>query len=86
MMGLGSYPAVSLVEARRFREKTKAQLRAGTDPLTHQRDQQAAEKEIHDNTLYKVAKDWFTVKQSTVSVNTDRILTHPAKVKLTHPL
>ncbi|MEN3257608.1 integrase domain-containing protein [Sodalis endosymbiont of Spalangia cameroni] len=67
MMGLGPYPAVSLAEVRRFREKAKAQLRAGTDPLTHQRDQQAAEKEIHGNTLYKVAEDWFTVKKSTIS-------------------
>ena len=57
-MGLGSYPAVSLAEARRERDKWAEHLRAGTDPISErERQRQAAAEELNseDPTLEDLA-------------------------------
>ena len=57
-MGLGSYPVVTLAEARRERDKWAEHLRSGVDPITerdHQRQIAADEMNREDPTLEDLA-------------------------------
>lgn len=59
-MGLGAYPAVSLADARRDREKWASVLQQGRDPITERKAQMEAarlEMERHDPTLESLAQD-----------------------------
>ncbi|QYM91351.1 integrase domain-containing protein [Dickeya zeae] len=60
----GSYPALSLADARQMREAAKALLEKGTDPQFHQQQQREQEQAISLNTFAKVAADWYEVKKS----------------------
>jgi len=56
-MSLGTYPAISLAEARRRREKARAQIIQGDDPLATK----AAKRQASANTFERVARDWYEV-------------------------
>jgi integrase len=60
----GSYPALSLADARQMREAAKALLEKGIDPQFHQQQQREQEQAISLNTFAKVAADWYEVKKS----------------------
>lgn len=60
----GSYPAVSLAEARQRREAAKALISKGIDPQFHQQQQREQEQAINLNTFAKVSADWYEVKKS----------------------
>ena len=63
--GLGSFPSVSLTQARKTAETYRALLAQNIDPQTHK----VAEQTRHSNTLRQVAKSWFEIKKSSVTVN-----------------
>lgn len=80
MLSLGTYPAVSLADARGRRDEVRKQLAAGVDPSTLRKDQkraraarQAVEKAISKGeavagTFEAVAREWLaTVHQAKVS-------------------
>lgn len=74
-MGLGSYPAVSLAEARRERDKWAEQLRTGTDPITERdRQRQIIADEINkeDPTLSDLALLTFEAKKAGLRGGGDR--------------
>ncbi|NPE59302.1 tyrosine-type recombinase/integrase [Dickeya dadantii] len=60
----GSYPAISLADARQMREAAKALLEKGIDPQFHQQQQREQEQAISLNTFAKVSSDWYEVKKS----------------------
>lgn len=61
-LSFGSYPTVSLAEARAAREDAKRLLQAGTDP-GKERDQKEREKrDAAANTFEKLAREWHSVK------------------------
>ncbi|WP_350313763.1 integrase domain-containing protein [Dickeya fangzhongdai] len=60
----GSYPALSLADARQMCEAAKALLEKGIDPQFHQQQQRKQEQAISLNTFAKVAADWYEVKKS----------------------
>ncbi|ASN85267.1 DUF4102 domain-containing protein [Pectobacterium versatile] len=60
----GSYPAISLADARQMREATKALLEKSIDPQFHQQQQREQEQAINLNTFAKVSADWYEVKKS----------------------
>lgn len=63
----GSYPAVTLAEARCLRDECKRLLAAGEDPMAVRKsEKQRREKEEQEKILtYRyVAEDWFQTKQS----------------------
>jgi integrase len=62
---LGSYPAVSLVDARTERDKAKALLAAGRDPAVERRIADKAKEDESANTFRNVAKAWFDKKRPT---------------------
>lgn len=70
MVGLGSYPAVSLADARRKREEARALLVAGVNPAVHLRAQRAAVVERAANSFGAIAAEWFTENAHRLSPGT----------------
>ncbi len=62
--GLGAYPEVSLQQARLARDKVRAQLREGKDPIDQRRDARAAKQRETDGAFEKVAERWLARKAS----------------------
>lgn len=60
----GSYPEVTLVEARTLREAAARQLRNGTDPSEDKRQRSAAHLARAGATFETVANDWFASQQA----------------------
>ncbi|KML66438.1 integrase domain-containing protein [Pectobacterium peruviense] len=60
----GSYPAISLADARQMREAAKALLEKSIDPQFHQQQQREKEQAINLNTFAKVSADWYELKKS----------------------
>lgn len=62
-MALGSYPDVSLADARRERDKGREVLRSGVDPVIARQDAkeaaQAAKRVALENNFEAVARAWF---------------------------
>lgn len=58
-LALGVYPAVSLAEARKERDKARKRLGAGIDPSAHKRAQKAVRITNAENTVEVVAREWY---------------------------
>jgi integrase len=59
MLSLGSYPVVSLADARRKRDEVRALLSAGINPAAHMRAQRAAIVDRAANSFSAIAAEWF---------------------------
>lgn len=69
-ISFGSYPALSLLEARLKRQAARALLVKDIDPKTHKAEYDDSKKEELSNTLSLVAHNWFELKKTKVSPNT----------------
>lgn len=58
-LALGVYPAVSLAQARKDRDKARETLAAGDDPAQVKRSAKAARELGEANTLEQVARQWW---------------------------
>lgn len=58
-LSLGSYPAVSLSEARRARDSAKEELRQGIDPGVQKKVALYANVSASSNTFERIARDWW---------------------------
>jgi integrase len=68
-LSFGSYPSVSLAEARKQRDAAKELLAKSIDPKEHRDDHKLQSAEANNNTLEHIASQWLEVKKSTVSEN-----------------
>jgi integrase len=68
-LGLGSYPDLSLSDARKKAQALNTVLAKGIDPKEYREEQQRKSAEAHANTLEQVARQWLTLKQPKVSVS-----------------
>ena len=68
-LSFGSYPAISLAEARSKRNETRELLAKDIDPKEHRDEKSRLNDIAHNNTLEHIAKKWLEVKKSTVSDN-----------------
>ena len=66
-IGLGSYPAVSLADARKKRDAAKELLADNIDPKEHKDDLVRQQQEKLSNTFEQVAANWYQVKKTEVS-------------------
>jgi integrase len=66
-LSFGSYPSISLAEARKQRDAAKELLAKDIDPKEHRDDANRQKAEATSNTLEYVASQWLEVKKSTVS-------------------
>ncbi|WP_347269932.1 tyrosine-type recombinase/integrase [Rhizorhabdus histidinilytica] len=61
-LSFGSYPAVTLNDARKARDKAKALLAAGRDPAIEKRVEVRAQIAESENTFRALAERWFELK------------------------
>lgn len=66
-MGLGSYPAISLAQARELHREARTLVKKGDDPIEARQDgreERAAEREREQQTFKLVASDWLETNRS----------------------
>nr|WP_075187691.1 integrase arm-type DNA-binding domain-containing protein [Teredinibacter haidensis] len=68
-LSFGSYPEISIAEARGKRQAARELLAKDTDPKEHRDEQTLINETSHSNTLQHVASQWLEVKKSKVSAN-----------------
>ncbi|QBF81958.1 DUF4102 domain-containing protein [Shewanella maritima] len=66
-LGLGTYPEISLAQARQSRLDARKLVAANIDPKEHRDTVQKAAEQEQLNTLEKVANDWFLIKKTKVT-------------------
>lgn len=71
---LGSYPDVSLANARAKRASSRELLAKDIDPKEHKDDHHREQLLIASYTLKSVAEDWFAVKKTTITEVTAKSL------------
>lgn len=67
MIGLGSFPAISLSDARESRNTFLKLLAKGIDPQIHEKQMVEDKKISSDSIFTNVAANWFTLKSSSVT-------------------
>ncbi|WP_426370562.1 integrase domain-containing protein [Pseudocolwellia sp. HL-MZ7] len=73
-MGFGTYPEVSLAEARKKRVAARELLAKDIDPKEHKDDKHREQLLYASNTFKSVATDWFAIKKTTIAENTAKSL------------
>lgn len=68
-IGFGTYPAVSLLEARKLRDEARSLLAKNIDPKEHRDKEYAQQEQAYSNTLEAVATAWFEIKKSSITEN-----------------
>ncbi|WP_105257911.1 integrase domain-containing protein [Pseudoalteromonas sp. T1lg88] len=69
-LSLGSYPEVSLADARKRKIAARELLADGKDPKLEKEQQQRADKLELETTLMSVAQTWFEVKKTRIAEST----------------
>lgn len=75
LLAAGTYPEVSLANARDRREQARKLLANGVDPGQHKKAQKAARVEASANNFEVIAREWFD------KFSSDWALTHSSKIK-----
>ena len=69
LLSLGTYPDVSLKDARERRDKARKRVAAGIDPSEHRKAKNAARTERAANSFEVVAREWFSKHAPSWSIN-----------------
>lgn len=62
LISFGSYPEISLQQARKQRDEARELIKQGIDPQEHKAEQEQRKQEEISSTFIKIAADWFKVK------------------------
>jgi len=73
-LGLGSYPDVSLADARKKRASAKELLADDIDPKEHRDDLHRSMALAANHTFQNVTANWFDIKKSKITENTAKSL------------
>jgi hypothetical protein len=68
-ISFGSYPDLSIADARKKRDSAKSLLANEIDPQEHRESQRQDHANAHTNTLEHVASHWLELKKSSVSLD-----------------
>lgn len=66
-MSFGSYPALSLAQARKLRDTANEQLAEKTDPSERRKELALSQQLAQNNTLIAISAMWFEIKRNQVS-------------------
>lgn len=72
ILALGTYPSISLKDARELRDKYKSMIAKNIDPneeKKQQKEQNIIEEKRKDNTFHKVSQEWHSNYKTEVSEN-----------------
>ncbi|MBE0597933.1 MAG: integrase arm-type DNA-binding domain-containing protein [Desulfuromonadales bacterium] len=75
LLSLGTYPEVSLAEARAKKDAARKQVAAGVDPSEARKEERLADAERGANTFEVVARDWLTRFSATRAETTQKMIT-----------
>lgn len=73
-IGFGTYPEISLADARKKRIESREQVAQGIDPKEYKDELAAKAKIAAGNTLKNVAKNWFDIKKTKIAETTSKSL------------
>ena len=73
-ISFGTYPEISLAQARKKRTEAKELLAQDIDPKEHRDDKHREQILAASHTLQSVAIDWFAIKRTTIAENTAKSL------------
>ena len=59
LLALGSYPAISLQEARQARDEAKTAIKRGIDPVRERQQEKAKAKQAAENTFEVIAREYI---------------------------
>ncbi|SCC12747.1 Integrase [Gilliamella bombicola] len=62
LISFGSYPEVSLQQARKQRDEARELIKQGIDPQEHKAEQEQLKQETIGNTFYSMAERWLKFK------------------------
>ena len=68
-LSFGSYPEISIADAREKRKTARELLAKSIDPKEHRDEQALLDETLHNNTLQHIASQWLEVKKSKVTAN-----------------
>ncbi|MGF1869688.1 integrase domain-containing protein [Photobacterium indicum] len=68
-LSLGSYPHLSLANARKSAFEAKELIAQGVDPKEYRDKQKSEEKAITEHTFFNIASEWFELKKHTITEN-----------------
>ncbi|PKI01909.1 integrase domain-containing protein [Glaciecola sp. 33A] len=66
-ISFGTFPIVSLKQARDSRDGSRVLLSQDIDPKSHRENTKRQLQQEHSNTLQKVATEWFAVKETSLT-------------------
>ncbi len=72
LMSFGTYPEVSLSQARERRSEARKLIADGIDPLQVRADENQHQKDVLENTFQRVASEWLS-KQGTLAESTRKL-------------
>ena len=70
LLTFGSYPAVTLEQARKMRDEAKSQKAVGVDPCVARREEKAERMTVAKNTFEAVTREWMEVHATKVKPQT----------------
>jgi len=73
-IGFGTYPEISLANARKKRDHARELIANNIDPKEFKDDKHREQLLSASNTFKSVATDWFTIKKTTIAENTAKSL------------
>ncbi|WP_199544755.1 tyrosine-type recombinase/integrase [Paraburkholderia kururiensis] len=76
LLALGTYPAVTLKDARDRREEARKKLAAGYDPGEARKAQKKAEKDKATNSFEVVAREWFQLTKGKWEAEYAKLIMH----------
>jgi integrase len=85
-LGLGSYPEVTLAEARKKRAEARKLLASDIDPKEDRDTKNLAQKNLLSNTFESVAASWFQIKAKKVTPDTGGRIWNSIENHLLHDL
>ncbi|TVL32936.1 integrase domain-containing protein [Shewanella xiamenensis] len=68
-IGLGTYPEISLAQARQLTLENRALVAQGIDPKEHRSQKRLEEQSVTEHTLFNVASQWIETKKHSVTAD-----------------
>lgn len=66
---MGTYPEISLAQARQLTLENRALVAQGIDPKEHRSQKRLEEQSITEHTLFNVASQWIETKKHSVTAD-----------------
>ncbi|WP_026596093.1 Arm DNA-binding domain-containing protein [Methylohalobius crimeensis] len=61
LLAVGTYPEISLAEARMIRDQARAWIREGKDPVAERRKEKVTSQGKASNTFRVIAREWWEI-------------------------